>query len=157
MLPVPQHPKTTAADSVIQALPASSSRRSLPRRYFRVDDPTFAMVHDLRNPLSAISGCAELLSAGTLDGDQTRRVATTVWQASLKMKSIIGKFVSMARGHEFPAVNNLSAVLSASCELAGVDQRTDIDVTIDVCPEIDLPIVVCLPRVDTAIGHEEQK
>jgi signal transduction histidine kinase len=140
MLQAPQYPKTITGDSAIQAAPASSTRRSSPGRSFRVDDPTFAMVHDLRNPLSAISGCAELLCTRTLDGEQTRRVATTVWRASLQMRSILGEFVSRARGHESPPVNNLGAVLSASCELAGVDQRTDIDLMIDVSPEIDLPM-----------------
>jgi signal transduction histidine kinase len=99
------------------------------------------MVHDLRNPLAAISGCAELLAAGKLDGEQTRRLAANVWRASQQMKRILGGFVSTVKGHdELPAVHNLFAVLSASCEAAGVDRRTDIDLTIDVSPEIDLPM-----------------
>jgi signal transduction histidine kinase len=99
------------------------------------------MVHDLRNPLAAISGCAELLAAGKLDAEQTRRVAANVWRASQHMKSILGGFLSTAKGRVEPSeVQNLCAVLSASCEAAGVDQRTDIDLTIDVSPEIDLPM-----------------
>lgn len=140
MLQAPQYLNTTAADSAIQAAPARGSRRSFPRSSSRLDDPTLAMVHDLRNPLAAISGCAEILSAGTLDGETTRRVAANVWRASQQMKHILDEFVSKARGDESPAVNNLRAVVSVSCDRAGVDQRSDIDVVIDVCPEIDLPM-----------------
>ncbi len=132
--------ETKTADSAIGPTPAPRRRRSLPGS-FKLDDPTVAMVHDLRNPLAAISGCAELLSGGTLDAEQTRRVAANVWRASQQMKGILGGFVSAAKGHdEPPAVNSLCAVVSASCEAAGVDQRADIDLTIDVSQEIDLPM-----------------
>ena len=108
-------------------------------RAFNVEDPTFAIVHDLRNPLAAISGCAELLAAGKLDEEQTRRLAANVWRASQHMKSILGEFVATARGYEQRSrFHNLRAVLSASCEAAGVDQRTDIDLTVDVPADIDV-------------------
>jgi signal transduction histidine kinase len=114
-------------------------RRSLPKRFFSVDHPVFSIVHDLRNPLTAISGCAELLATGKLDAEQTRRIATNVWRASQQMKSLLNGFVSTARElNRQSEFSNLRALLAASCEAAGVSQRTDIDVTIDVSPEIHL-------------------
>jgi signal transduction histidine kinase len=141
MLQLAQSAEAKTADRALQTMPAPFRRRSFPGCSFRLDDPTIVMVHDLRNPLAAISGCAELLAAGKLDGEQTRRLAANVWRASQQMKRILGGFVSTVKGRdELPAVHNLFAVLSASCEAAGVDQRTDIDLTIDVSPEIDLPM-----------------
>ncbi len=141
MLQLAQYSETTTADSALERTPAPCRRRSFLGRSFRLDHPMFAMVHDLRNPLAAISVCAELLISGKLDREQTRRVAANVWRASQQMKSILGGFVSTMKGRDKrSALNNLCAVLSASCEAAGVDQRTDIALTIDVSPEIDLPM-----------------
>ena len=129
------------ATRALGTISAPAGPRSFPGRCFNVDDPALAMVHDLRNPLAAISGCAELLAAGTLDREQTRRVAANVWRASQQMKNILDGFVAAAkRGRERSGLHNLRAVLSASCEAAGVDQRTDIEVTIDVPADIDLPM-----------------
>ena len=47
----------------------------------------FSIVHDLRNPLSAICGCAELLVTANLDPEQTRRVAANIRRASEQMKN----------------------------------------------------------------------
>ena len=103
------------------------------------DHVTLSIVHDLRNPLSAISGCAELLASATLDAEQTRRVAVNVWRASEKIKNLLRDFVATAREkQEHWELCNLRAVLAAAREEAAVSQRTDIDLTIDVSPEIGL-------------------
>ena len=114
-------------------------RRSLPKRSFSVDHPVFSIVHDLRNPLTAISGCAELLATGKLDAEQTRRIAANVWRASQQMKSLLNGFVSTAKElNRQSKFSNLRALLAGSCEAAGLSQRSDIDVNVDVSPEIDL-------------------
>ena len=125
------------APNSCETVTVKCGRRSLPNRSFSVDHPLFSIVHDLRNPLTAISGCAELLAAGKLDAEQTRRIAANVWRASQQMKSLLNGFVSTAKelNRQF---SSLRALLDASCEAAGVSQRTDIDVNIDVSPEIHL-------------------
>ena len=57
---------------------------------------TLSIVHDLRNPLSAICGCAELLDAANLDPEQTRRVASNIRRASEQMKNLLTAIVSVA-------------------------------------------------------------
>lgn len=111
------------------------------KRVAPAENLALSIVHDLRNPLSAISGCAELLASATLDAEQTRRIATNVWRASERMKSLLTEFVATAREKkERWELCSLRAVLAASRDEADVSQRTDIDLTIDVSPDIDLQI-----------------
>jgi signal transduction histidine kinase len=99
------------------------------------------MVHDLRNPLAAISGCAELLATRELGGEETKRIASNVWRASQQIQTILGEFLSCAdERHESRTAHNLRAVLSASCEAAGVHLRPDIELAIDVSEAIVLPL-----------------
>ena len=59
---------------------------------------TFSIMHDLRNPLSAICGCAELLVTANLDPEQTRRVVANIRRASDQMKNLLTSIVSVAKG-----------------------------------------------------------
>src|SRR5215467_12734999 len=120
---------TLDAPNSREILKLRCGRQSLQKRSFSVDHPVLSIVHDLRNPLTAISGCAELLATGELDADQTRRIVANVWRASQQMKSLLNGFVSMAKeGSQQLKLSNLRALLAASCEAAGVRHRTDIDV-----------------------------
>ena len=106
-----------------------------------VDDPTLSIVHDLRNPLAAISGCAELIFAGKLDAEQTRRIATNIRRASERMKTLLNAFVSTSMGHnERSELSNLRAVLSAACDAARLSDRPDIWLTMNVAARLELRI-----------------
>ena len=96
-------------------------------------------MHDLRNPLAAISGCAELIFAGKLDAEQTRRIATNICRASERMKTLLNAFVSTSMGHnERSELSNLRAVLSAACDAASVSDRPDIALTMNVAARLEL-------------------
>jgi signal transduction histidine kinase len=100
---------------------------------------TFSIVHDLRNPLSAICGCAELLDAANLDPEQTRRVAANIRRASEQMKTLLTAIVSVAKGRAEDIQScKLSEILSAACDAAGVARRDDIQVIIDASQEFEL-------------------
>src|SRR5689334_4853209 len=100
MLQLAQHRAAEETDPrpALGTISARGDRRPFPNRSFIADDPTLAVVHDLRNPLAAISGCAELLASGKLDVEETRRVAANIWRASQQMKNILGGFVATAKG-----------------------------------------------------------
>jgi signal transduction histidine kinase len=53
-----------------------------------------SMVHDLRNPLTAIHGGAELLVASRLSQPQIRRIARNMYGASLRMKELLDELLS---------------------------------------------------------------
>ena len=92
----------------------------------------FSIVHDLRNPLSAICGCAELLVTANLDPEQTRRVAANIRRAGEQMKNLLTSIVSVAKGRAEDIQScKLNEILSAACDAAGVARRDDINVIID--------------------------
>ena len=98
-----------------------------------------SIVHDLRNPLSAICGCAELLVKANLDPEQTRRVASNIGRASEQMKNLLTAIVSVAKGRAGDIQSyKLGEILSAACDAAGVARRDDIKMIIDASQDIEL-------------------
>ena len=53
-----------------------------------------SMVHDLRNPLTAIHGGAELLVGSRLSQPQIHRIARNMYGASLRMKELLDELLS---------------------------------------------------------------
>ena len=99
----------------------------------------FSIVHDLRNPLSAICGSAELLVTANLDPEQTRRVAANIRRAGEQMKNLLTSIVSVAKGRTDDIQScKLNEILSAACDAAGIARRDDINVIIHASEEIEL-------------------
>ena len=99
----------------------------------------FSIVHDLRNPLSAICGSAELLVTANLDPEQTRRVAANIRRAGEQMKNLLTSIVSVAKGRTEDIQScKLNEILSAACDAAGIARRDDIKVIINASEEIEL-------------------
>ena len=61
------------------------------------------MVHDLRNPLAAIHGGAELLVHSKLSEPQVHRIARNMYGASLRMKELLDEFLSRSTVMDGPA------------------------------------------------------
>jgi signal transduction histidine kinase len=57
-----------------------------------------SMIHDLRNPLSAIHGSAEMLIGSRLSELQVHRVARNLYGASVRMKELLDEFLNRYRG-----------------------------------------------------------
>jgi signal transduction histidine kinase len=57
-----------------------------------------SLVHDLRNPLAAIYGGAEMLVDGQLPPEQTGRVASNVYRASQRMQEMLQDLLNVSRG-----------------------------------------------------------
>jgi two-component system, NtrC family, sensor histidine kinase HydH len=57
-----------------------------------------SIVHDLRNPLSAIHGSAEMLVSSRLSERQVHRIARNMYGASVRMKELLDEFLSRYRG-----------------------------------------------------------
>jgi signal transduction histidine kinase len=56
-----------------------------------------SIVHDLRNPLSAIHGGAELLVRSRLSKPQIDRIARSMYGASVRMREILDEFLDRSR------------------------------------------------------------
>jgi len=59
-----------------------------------------SLVHDLRNPLSAIHGGAELLICSNLSEPQVHRIARNLYTASVRMKELLDEVLTRHRGTE---------------------------------------------------------
>jgi signal transduction histidine kinase len=59
-----------------------------------------SLVHDLRNPLAAIYGGAELLVDGQLPPDQTRRIATNIHRSCERVQALLRDLLSVSRGQK---------------------------------------------------------
>jgi len=56
-----------------------------------------SIVHDLRNPLAAIHGGAEILIGSRLSEPQVQRVARNLYRASVRMKELLDEFLTRCR------------------------------------------------------------
>lgn len=57
-----------------------------------------SLVHDLRNPLAAIYGGAEMLMDGHLPAEQTNRLASNIYRASHRMQELLRDLLNVSRG-----------------------------------------------------------
>jgi signal transduction histidine kinase len=83
-----------------------------------------SIVHDLRNPLSAVHGSAELLISSRLSELQVHRVAHNLYSASVRMKELLDELVSRSqgtdRGMECANIRDLVAgAVAKTARLAG--------------------------------------
>jgi signal transduction histidine kinase len=63
-----------------------------------VGELSAALVHDLRNPIAAISAGAELLMSMNDVCPQSRRLALNIYSASVRVERLVQELVSIARG-----------------------------------------------------------
>ena len=75
------------------AAPSDQSER---QNGYPLDTATSLLLHDLRSPLSAICGCAEMLLHGNLGPAASRRVATNVHRAAGRMRELIADVARIA-------------------------------------------------------------
>lgn len=99
-----------------------------------------SIVHDLRNPLAAIYGGAEMMIDSELSGAQLKRLAGNIYRSSRVIKDMLQELVDVSRGRmQAPETCRLSEVVAAAVETQaesafqqGIEIRTAID------PEIEL-------------------
>lgn len=98
-----------------------------------------SLVHDLRNPLAAIYGGAEMLVDG-MPPEQTRRIASTIHRASNRVQELLRDLLNVSRGErgyvESCRLRDIVEAASESLEAAGdtvrvriaIDEDTDVQV-----------------------------
>jgi signal transduction histidine kinase len=101
-----------------------------------------SIVHDLRNPLAAIYGGAEMMMDGDLSPEQLHRLAGNIYRSSRAIKDMLQELVDVSRGRiQSPETCRLSEVIGAAVETqapAAEQNRVEIQMAID--PSIELPI-----------------
>ncbi len=101
-----------------------------------------SIVHDLRNPLAAIYGGAEMLVDGDLPPSHVKRLAGNIYRASRRIQELLQDLLNVSRGKTgVPEMCRLREVASAACDsLAVAADAQGVTVGLSIAPEIELPL-----------------
>jgi len=149
-----------AFDAMCAAI--QESRRELIRqeRITTIGRLSTSLVHDLRNPLAAIYGGAEMLMDGDLSSAQVERLAGNIYRSSRRMQQLLQELVDTGRGRSTSVeMCRLSEVVAAAYEVfAMAADAQSVSVRIDVPENIELPLErarmerVFVNLIDNALG-----
>ncbi len=92
-----------------------------------------SLVHDLRNPLAAIYGGAEMLIDDQALPDQTRRIASNIYRASNRMQELLRDLLNVSRGElRQQETCRLRDIVEAAAEsIEGAENNVQIRIAID--------------------------
>jgi signal transduction histidine kinase len=101
-----------------------------------------SIVHDLRNPLAAIYGGAEMLVDTDLPPAHVKRLAGNIYRASRRIQELLQDLLNVSRGkHASPELCRLREVAAAACEaLAHSAEQQGVTLLLEISPEIELPL-----------------
>ena len=119
-----------------------------------------SIVHDLRNPLAAIYGGAEMLIDGELSPGQVQRLAGNMYRSSRRMQQMLQELVDAGRGPGSGAeMCRLKDIVRAACDVySSTADAQSVAVVTEVAEEIELPLErarmerVFLNLIDNALG-----
>jgi len=101
-----------------------------------------SIVHDLRNPLAAIYGGAEMLVDADLPPSHVKRLAANIYRASRRIQELLQDLLNVSRGKTgVPEVCRLREVAAAACDsLAVTAGAQGVALSMAIPPEIELPL-----------------
>ena len=101
-----------------------------------------SIIHDLRNPLAAIYGGAEMLVDRKLSGTQVERLAANIYRASRQVQSLLQELadVTQGRGHAREVCRLREVVAAAYEPLAAMAESRGVTVRIDLEEDVELPL-----------------
>jgi signal transduction histidine kinase len=92
-----------------------------------------SIVHDLRNPLAAIYGGAEMLVDGELPTPTVRRLANNIYRASRRIQELLQDLVNTSRKAESAEVCSVRDLVAAACEpLLPVAETQHVQISFDI-------------------------
>ena len=101
-----------------------------------------SIIHDLRNPLAAIYGGAEMLVDSKLSGSQVKRLSSNIYRASRQVQNLLQELADVTQGRSHAReMCRLREVVEAAYEpLAASAESKGVAVSIDVNAEVELPL-----------------
>ena len=101
-----------------------------------------SIVHDLRNPLAAIYGGAEMLVDAELPPANVKRLAGNIYRASRRMQELLQDLLNVSRGKgSAPEICRLREVALAACEdLASEAEQQSVTLVLEIPAEIEVPL-----------------
>ncbi len=99
-----------------------------------------SIVHDLRNPLAAIYGGAEMLVDSDLSGDQQKRLAGNIYRSSRQIQELLQELLEVSRASAKPAEScRLADIVNAAVDSLGpmaLSQNVSLNLQIDSSAEV---------------------
>ena len=107
-----------------------------------------SIVHDLRNPLAAIYGGAEMLVDAELSSEQQRRLAANIYNSSRRIQELLQELLDVSRAKNRPleACKLSDIVASAREGLVGTAELQSVSIACDI-PE-NIEVVVSRDRLE---------
>jgi len=101
-----------------------------------------SIIHDLRNPLAAIYGGAEILVDTELTPAQVHRLAANIYKASRQVQNLLQELadVTRGRGHSREVCRLREVVQAAYEPLASSAELQKVRVNIEVAEDVELPL-----------------
>jgi signal transduction histidine kinase len=100
-----------------------------------------SIIHDLRNPLAAIYGGAEMLVDAELSVDQVRKLASSIYGSSRQILAMLQELAEASRGHSRRRETcRLRDVVLAACDSLADAAGPGVSLACDVSPEIELTL-----------------
>jgi signal transduction histidine kinase len=101
-----------------------------------------SIVHDLRNPLAAIYGGAEMLVDADLPPAHVKRLAGNIYRASRRIQELLQDLLNVSRGKQSaPETCRLREVASAACDsLAAAAEHQGVAVLLEIPADIEVPL-----------------
>ncbi|MGH9723086.1 MAG: histidine kinase dimerization/phospho-acceptor domain-containing protein, partial [Bryobacteraceae bacterium] len=101
-----------------------------------------SIVHDLRNPLAAVYGGAEMLVDTDLPPAQAKRLAGNIYRASRRIQELLQDLVNVSRGKSKAAeVCSLREVIAAACDAsASAAENQGVEITNEVPFQLEAPL-----------------
>jgi signal transduction histidine kinase len=101
-----------------------------------------SIVHDLRNPLAAIYGGAEMLVDGQLSGSQVQRLAANIYKASRHIQELLQELSDISRGKtDRTELCRLRDVVVAGLDpVRALAESSQVEIAIDVPEDLEVPL-----------------
>lgn len=101
-----------------------------------------SIVHDLRNPLAAIYGGAEMMVDADLPPSHMKRLAGNIYRASRRIQELLQDLLNVSRGKTgAPELCRLREVALAACDsLTAVAESQGVVFQLSIPHEIELPL-----------------
>jgi signal transduction histidine kinase len=101
-----------------------------------------SIVHDLRNPLAAIYGGAEMLVDTELSPPQMKRLAANIYRASRRIQELLQDLVNVSRGRSKAAeICSLREVVEAACQAsAAAAESQRVGISFKPGADVELPL-----------------
>jgi signal transduction histidine kinase len=107
-----------------------------------LDHISKSILHDLRNPLAAIHGAAEMILDADLPPARVTRLARNICSASRRIQELLQDLLNTSRGEiSAPQSSSLHEIAVAACEsLSGTAQSCGTTLAVGIQPEIEVTL-----------------